>query len=228
MKRLLVPLLFGLIGTSILIGLGIWQIQRMAVKEAVLAQIDARIAGAPVALPVVADPTRDRYLPVSVAGVFDATELHVLVGAKDLGAGYRVIAPFVTEDRRRILVDRGFIHLEDKENPRTVQAAVVEGNLHWPDEVDGYTPAPDNARSIWFARDVPAMAAALNTEQILIIARRETPDTAEITPLPVDSSNIPNDHLQYVITWFSLAAIWVIMTGFFLWRSRRTTKGEAL
>ncbi|MEB8387501.1 SURF1 family protein [Rhodobacteraceae bacterium KMM 6894] len=228
MKRVWVPLMFGLVGTCILIGLGVWQIQRLAEKEAYLARIDARIAEAPVALSEVPDAARDQYLPVEVEGRFEPATVHVLVGVKDLGAGYRLIQPFET-DGRRILVDRGFIALEAKDAPRSADAVMLKGNLHWPDEISSSTPKPDLTREIWFARDVPAMAKALGTEPVMVIVRSQTPETdAGITPLPVDSSTIPNDHLQYVVTWFSLAAIWVIMTGYFLWRSKRTTTGEAV
>ena len=33
--------------------------------------------------------------------------------------------------------------------------------------------------------------------------------------------NIPNDHLEYAITWFGLAAVWAVMTGYLLWRIKR-------
>jgi surfeit locus 1 family protein len=33
--------------------------------------------------------------------------------------------------------------------------------------------------------------------------------------------NIPNDHLQYAITWFALAVAWALMTGYQLWRIKR-------
>jgi len=72
---------------------------------------------------------------------------------------------------------------------------------------------------MWFARDVPAMAEAMNAEPVLIIARSETGDGIE--PMPVDSSAIPNDHLNYAITWFLLAFVWAGMTGLLLWRMRR-------
>ena len=63
---------------------------------------------------------------------------------------------------------------------------------------------------------------ALDTEPLLLIASSQT--DPGVTPLPVDSTGIPNDHLEYAITWFSLAAVWVAMTGAFLWRSRATAK----
>jgi surfeit locus 1 family protein len=63
------------------------------------------------------------------------------------------------------------------------------------------------------------MAAALNAEPILIVARSDTGDG--IDPMPVDSSAIPNDHLNYAITWFLLALVWSGMTGLLVWRMRR-------
>lgn len=229
MRRLIVPLLFGLLGAGILIWLGVWQVQRLVQKEAILADIDARIAAEPVGLPAQPDPETDKYLPVAVDGVLAGPELHVLVGVKDMGAGYRLIQP-INIDGRRIMVDRGFIPLNAKERARGDGPARLTGNLHWPDEVDGYTPEPDAERGIWFARDVAAMAEALESEPVLLVVRRQIsgPNDA-ITPLPVDSSTIPNDHLQYAITWFSLAIIWLVMTSYLIWRMtwppRRETKG---
>ncbi|PVA10401.1 SURF1 family protein [Pelagivirga sediminicola] len=221
MRRLVVPLLFGILGAAVLISLGVWQVQRLSWKEAVLADIEARVAGAPVALPTAPDAARDRFLPVAAEGMLEGPELHVLVGAKELGAGYRLIQPLDLGERR-IMVDRGFIGLTDKDAPRDRGAVRLIGNLHWPDEVDGYTPPPDLDKDIWFARDVPAMAEALNTEPVLLVVRQqEGGEPAGITPLPVDGGGIPNDHLQYAITWFSLALIWLAMTGYLLWRVRR-------
>ncbi len=221
MRRIAVPLLFGLLGVAILVSLGVWQMQRLAWKQAVLADIEARIAGEPGALPVRIEPERDKYASVAVAGTLTAPELHVLVGAKDLGAGYRLIQPLEIGERR-IMVDRGFIPLVAKDSPRAQGPVRLIGNLHWPQEIDGYTPPPDTDNGIWFARDVPAMAAALGTEPVLLVVRRqEGRAPVGITPLPVGSAGISNDHLQYAITWFSLAFIWLAMTGYLLWRIQR-------
>lgn len=220
MRRWVFLLTFGLIGLTVLMALGIWQMQRLAWKQTVLAQIDSRIIAAPVAVPQNPDPELDKYMPVQAHGSVLAGEAHVLVSIKDVGAGYRIIAPYQLADGRRILLDRGFIRTKAKEAVRTIGPLDVAGNLHWPDEIDGYTPAPDLAANIWFARDVPALAEALDTLPVLLIARTTSQTNASVTPLPVDSAGIPNDHLQYAITWFSLAAIWLVMTGFFLRGSR--------
>ena len=219
--RVLLPLVFGIVGTAILVSLGVWQVQRLQWKEAILAQIDTRIMDAPVALPVAPTEADDEYLPVTVVGRYEAAAVDVLVSTKERGPGFRAVTVFVTEDGRRILVDRGFVPEAMKADPRGEGLAEVTGNLLWPDEVDGFTPEPDLGRNLWFARDLPAMAAALNTEPVLVVLRNGSGPDTTATPMPVDSVGISNDHLEYAVTWFSLAAIWVLMTGYFLWRQRR-------
>ncbi|MBO9410063.1 MULTISPECIES: SURF1 family protein [unclassified Ruegeria] len=223
MRRILFLLIFGLAGLGVLLSLGVWQVQRLAWKEAVLAEIDSRIAADPVGLPPSVSEDTDKYLPVTISGDMEPGEIHVLVSVKQVGAGYRIIQSFSTEDRT-ILVDRGFVPTTAKQAERLTGPMTVTGNLHWPDEIDSYTPEPDIDDNIWFARDVPNLAAALGAEPILLIARSET--DPGITPLPVDTAGIPNDHLQYAITWFGLALVWAAMTGYFLWRNRAPAQSE--
>ncbi|HBD90909.1 MAG: cytochrome oxidase biogenesis protein Surf1, facilitates heme A insertion [Rhodobacteraceae bacterium GWE1_64_9] len=215
-RRYILPLLFGLIGAAILIGLGSWQVSRLQWKQDILAAIEAKIMAAPVALPA-APGEADRYLPVQAEGRLTGEGLRVLASRKLIGAGYREIAVLETGGRR-VMVDLGFVTEGIAFTLPEAPASVI-GNLHWPAEVDSFTPVPDLAKGLWFARDVPAMAQALNTEPVLIIAR--APVVPEAEPLPVDASAIPNDHLGYAITWFSLAAVWLGMTVLFLWRINR-------
>lgn len=223
---MIVPLLFGLVGSAILISLGVWQMQRLTWKEAILADIEARIIAAPVAIPAMPDPVVDKYLPVTARGEITGDEVHVLVSQKQIGAGYRIIAAFELLDGRRVLLDRGFVKVQQKKAMRPTGMSQVVGNLHWPDEKGSSIPEPDLKAEIWFARDVPALAAHLNTEPVLIIARNVDLADDPVAPLPVDSASIPNDHLQYALTWFSLALIWMVMTLAFLWRARGVQKGS--
>ena len=223
MRRYLGPLVIGISGAAVLIALGVWQVQRLQWKEALLADIEARIAAPPVAVPARPDPVADRYLPVRASGEIGAGELHVLVSTKARGAGFRIIAPFETEEGRRLLLDRGFVPDEAKEAGRRTGAATVTGNLHWPEDRNSSTPENDPAENYWYARDLGPMAGTLDTEPLLVVVRQESPPAPGITPLPVDTSAIPNDHLEYAVTWFGLAAVWVAMTGFLLWRTARRT-----
>lgn len=225
MKRILIPLIFGLAGAGVLISLGVWQVQRLAWKEAILTEIETRISAPPVALPATPDPVADKYLPVNVTGDFIGQSLRVLVSQKNIGAGYRIISAFETAGRR-IMVDRGFVRVDAEGIPAPAATVDITGNLHWPQEIDSYTPAPDKARNIWFARDVGVMAQELGTEPILLVARQTSETDPLATPLPVDTAGIPNDHLNYAMTWFSLAAIWLAMTGILLWRTTQKPKGR--
>lgn len=226
MRRTLFLLIFGLAGLGVLLGLGAWQLQRLAWKQDIISAIDARVDAAPVALPDAPSEALDKYLAVSADGAMQDRELHVLISLLQVGPGYRVIAPFELADGRRILIDRGFVKTSQKDAQRATGPMRVTGNLHWPVETDGFTPEPDLGANIWFARDVAAMATALKTEPVLIVANSQNDPT--VTPLPVDSSAIPNDHLQYAITWFSLALVWSAMTAYFLWRTRASSESKAI
>ncbi|MGY9046538.1 hypothetical protein P775_21880 [Puniceibacterium antarcticum] len=219
MKRIVAPLLFGLIGAAILVSLGQWQLQRLEWKQGVLEEIESRIGGDPLPLPAQGDPDVDKYQPVNLHGQILPEEIHVLVSVKQVGAGYRVISPFVT-DGRRVLLDRGFIPVEDVALDRRGGMADISGNLHWPDDRNSSTPENDLVGNIWFARDIPQMAKVLNTEPLLVIARDVEPADLGVTPLPVDTSGIPNDHFQYAMTWFSLALVWLTMTVGYIWRQQ--------
>jgi len=223
-RRMILPLVFGLAGAAILVGLGIWQLQRLEWKRGVLAGMEARISAAPVALPAAPGPEADNYRAVRLAGRIGAEELHVLVTRKSFGPGFRVVAPFETADGRRILLDRGYVREVDKDAPRAAGPAEVTGNLIWPDDYDpAFTPPPDTGRNIWFARQLPEMAEALGTAPVMVVVRDSTRAEPTLTPWPVDSSGVANDHLEYAITWFSLAVLWLGMTAYLLWRIRRRT-----
>ena len=223
MRHLLFLLIIGLGGASVLTGLGVWQMQRLAWKQGMLAEIEARIAADPVALPADPDPLRDAYLPVTVTGPLGVETIRVLVSRKQVGAGYRIIR-VMDHPEGPILIDQGFVPVEQEVTGVGQAPVTVIGNLQWPQETDSYTPAPDTGRNIWFARDVEALAEALGTRPVLVVQREVSDPDFSVAPMPVDTTAIPNDHLQYAITWFSLAAIWLAMTIAFLRRPRAANK----
>ncbi|SHJ15561.1 surfeit locus 1 family protein [Palleronia salina] len=213
---------FAVAGLALLLGLGIWQVQRLAWKQDILARIDARIAGPAEPLPRNVSEAADEYQPVTLTGQPRDAAIRVLVTTAELGPAYRLIYPLDLPDGRAVLLDAGAVPATPGSDiPDLGDTLTVTGNLLWPDEVDGFTPDPDLDDNIWFARDLPTMAATLNTDFVLVVANaRVHPD---ILPLPITSEGIPNDHLQYAITWFSLAAIWAGMTLLLLRRMARST-----
>jgi surfeit locus 1 family protein len=221
MRRFVFPVLMGVVGVAVLLGLGFWQLRRMEEKRVYLDEIAARIGNAPIALPEVPEEGPHKFQAVFAEGRFTGEYLEVLAGQKGASPGVLVIEAFALPDGRRILVQRGFVEEQARAVPRTVTGAKVEGNLHWPQDTNSFTPPPDQKTGLWFARDVPAMALKLGTEPTFIVASAPTGDG--IAPVPVDTTGIPNDHWGYAIQWFLLAAVWAGMTVFLLWRIRART-----
>ena len=212
--------ILGLAGAGVLGALGVWQLQRLEWKQGIISGAEAMMADAPIALPATLDPVSDRYRAVSVTGRFTGQEAHVLTSTREMGPGFLVIAAFETGGRR-ILIDRGFVPESEKTAPREPKEAVVTGNLNWPDDVNSSTPPHDAERAIWYGRDLAGIASLLDTEPVLVIARADTGDG--IIPQPVTTAGFRNDHFNYAVTWFSLAAVWLGMTGYLLWRIRART-----
>jgi len=219
LRRNLPFLVFSAAILAVLVSLGNWQVRRLGEKRAYLDAIEAKIGADPVAVPARPDPQADRFRAVRASGRLTGPEVHVLVSTRDQGAGYRVVQAFET-DGRKLLLDRGFIRLSDKDAPREPGEIEVTGNLYWPDETDRFTPENDLKANIWYARDVGPLAAHLGTEAVMIVARDTRPGDPSILPLPIDSSGIPNRHLEYLLTWYGLAVTWVLMSAYFLTRRR--------
>ena len=235
-KGAIAPIVIGVIGTAILLMLGSWQLQRLEWKEGLIAELLVRASADPVAFPASVDPERDNLLRVKVRGTIGLPELHALHSVKQYGAGYRIIAPMALAGDsggpdRVILVDLGFVPEALKDAvPREGSVRWGESNrvdeviglLHWPSEIDSYTPEPDLGRNIWFARDVPAMAEAMGTTPVLLVAESH-PDDTIVLPQPPGIS-LPNRHLEYALTWFGLAIVWSVMSIFWLRSELRKRK----
>ncbi|WP_323035874.1 SURF1 family protein [Pararhodobacter sp.] len=224
LKRMIGPLIFGVGGLAILLSLGFWQLARLDWKLGVIANIEARIHAAPVPVPAAPEAGSDRYLPVTATGEYNGEVVHVLSSQREQGTGSHVIAVLEMPDGRRILVDRGFMSDATRRDAvLTARGVEVTGNLLWPLDSDSYTPAPDLNRNLWFSRDIEPIAEYLGTEEVMIIARTDTPPVPGLVPVPINTADIKNDHLGYALTWFSLAFVWAVMTAILLWRIRRNT-----
>lgn len=221
MRKIFFPILFGIAGCAVLIALGTWQVQRLAWKEGILANIDARLAQAPTAIDLTMTEDADEYRRVTVSGTPTGEELHVLVSGTAAGTGYRGVSKFVTDAGDAILIDQGLLALDNKDAPALTQPTDVTGTILWPDDKNSSTPDPDLTKNIWFARNVPDMAAHLDTAPIMVVVTQATPPDPRITPLPITSANIKNDHLEYAITWFLLAIVWAIMSLYLIFRTRQ-------
>lgn len=215
------PIVVGLGGLATLLALGLWQLDRLDWKRGIITEAERRLSMPPVFLPVDLDAERDDYLPVFVQGRFTGDELYHLTSQKPQGPGFDIIAPFEMTDGRRILVERGYVP-QDQRDPATRTAPDgpqrIEGFLRWPDDMNRFTPDPDTEKRIWYARNVPSLSGGAGTDPVMIV---QAPTGVEEFPRGrAGVVRIRNNHLQYALTWFGIAVIWLVMTLFWAYRQR--------
>ncbi|MBN9669122.1 SURF1 family protein [Roseibium aggregatum] len=225
-KKLVIPTLAASAALFILLSLGTWQLNRLAWKENLIAQVEEGVSRPPVPAP---EPgawdglaETDDYRHVSVTGSFlEGTVFYYISLGNPAGPiggpGLFAYAPFKTSDGWIVLVNRGFL-------PQSLQGAALETALVPPEgplELTGLlrlsetpnwtTPEPQPGDRIWFARDTGAMVEFLGLSDEKIAPYSIDLD-AEHTPaggLPQAGETIvrfKNDHLGYALTWFGLAA----------------------
>lgn len=220
LRKILFPLILGVAGCGVLVSLGLWQVERLAWKEGILADINSRLSAAPVPLSLDVTEAADEYTRVTLTGTPTGEELHVLVSGTEAGTGYRVISK-VDTPLGPILVDQGLLALDAKQAAPLSAPMEITGTLLWPDDQNSNTPAPDLAANIWFARNIDTMSAALDTLPLMVVTTSTAPADPRLTPLPVNTASIKNDHFEYAVTWFLLALVWAIMTLFLIARTIR-------
>lgn len=227
-RRLAFLLVIGLGGLAVLLSLGVWQLERHAWKQELKASLGGRLEAAPTQVTGDETAATHDYRAASATGRFppEAAVIRYLTSIKGVGPGFRLISPFELESGRRILVDRGFA--PEPLAPRGGDApsppdgpAALQGALRWPDEASSFTPEPNREDALWFARDVASMAAALETEPVLLVLSAPAAETGDWPrPQPV-SLALPDNHFGYALTWFALAGVWVVMSGLFGFRKTR-------
>ncbi len=209
------------VALAILIALGVWQLQRRAEKHALLSEIATR-AEAPSApieiLLVTGDYAAHRAATAQGTFAHD-NESYVFHPRADKGPtqpGYKVITPFELHSGGTLLVDRGWVD-EAHANPTTRAKGQTEGEielsgtLRSPTKPAAFTPPPDAGKHVFYARDSLAIAKSLGLmlRSPLIL---EVTTKVEGGPEPLPSTlNIPDNHLQYAVTWFSLAIVLLVI-----------------
>jgi surfeit locus 1 family protein len=241
LRSLLVPGLAVVALAAVLIGLGNWQMQRLAWKEALI----ARATSGP------AQPVRDlpppqhwrdlpvealHYHPFRLAGRFlHDKEAHVFTSLPDPagphgGPGYWIVTPLALEGGGTVLVNRGFAphgrHQPADRGERLAEGHVEVMGLLRPDEERSWLRPDDRPETnVFHARSVAALAAAKGLEPP--VAPFTFDLTAEATPpggLPQAGETrvrFANNHLSYALTWYGLAAALLAVFASFAWKRLR-------
>lgn len=234
-------LLFG-----VFMALGVWQVQRLAWKNGLVARVEARVNAAPVPAPaahewpaVQADPGGFEYRRLRLEGGFLHTGEQLVQASTELGAGHWVLTPLQQRDGSLVLVNRGFVPSAAQWRATRASAhcegpVSVTGLLRLSEPGGGFLRQNDPAGGRWYSRDVPALAAAVGlppsqVAPFFVDAGADTACTDAQGPVGgLTVLRFTNNHLVYALTWFTLAAM-VVGAGVLVRRdeARRRLRGQS-
>lgn len=223
------PLFWLLFGVTLTFGLGVWQLERLQWKEALLAAMDRQLASAPVKLPATLDdPAAWNYRPVTVEGFFAHDKTQFLMSRTHEGKnGVHLLTPLIREGAPAVLVNRGWVPLDKQDaaaRPETLIAnvVVIAGIARTPNPRGWMQPENVPAANQWYWSDLAAMEKAVGLGPLapVIVEAARGPDPKA---LPIGGQTriaIPNNHLEYAITWFSLGFVLIAIFGIYVLRRR--------
>jgi surfeit locus 1 family protein len=216
------PTVFSLAIVLLCLGLGVWQLQRLYWKEGLIAARAVAVAAPPAAAPgSAAEAQSMEFRHVTADGVF-LNDKEILLGAtsEDGVNGYWILTPLRQADARIIFVNRGFVPAELRDRTKRMAGEPkgpvhVEGLLRLPPTGRPNWFLPDNRPDLnyWFWVDLPAMALANKLANVapFYIDADATPNPGGWPKGGVTRLELPNNHLQYAITWFSLAVAMLVI-----------------
>lgn len=222
-------LLFLVSGIAVLflLGLGSWQMDRLAWKEALIEARLAAVTEAPLTEPPsVGDSVGFRRL--RLMGRFDPVQEFYLTGQTYTDrrggsvSGWHIVTPFYLTDGRSVMVDRGFVPFDRKapglHAPPPQTATSLDAIIAPKVAPDRFTPANDPDKNLWFTLDPEALARAAGLKSPLPFALKLLPQDKDPETWPraePPNLDLPNNHLHYALTWYALAGVLVVITGVF-------------
>ncbi len=227
--RLLLPSVITLTGLAVLIGLGTWQLERKAWKEDLIATLEQRVSAPPADLPPpqawdTLRPADAEFRRVRLRGVFQDDSAFLYTSGSALRddvkrPGYFVFSAAELPDGRRVVVNRGYT--ADRSAPLASGAAEIVGYLRWPEDSSWFVADRDAGANVWHVRNHLRMAEGLGWGSVApFYIEQESPVPPGGVPHPAAlHPNLPNNHLQYALTWYGLAA--ALLAVFAVWLVRR-------
>lgn len=221
--RLFWPACATALSCAVLVALGVWQLHRLAAKEILFAQIEARAKAPPGPLPdedswPALRPEAYEYRHVVMEGIFEHSRETLVFRATGGGTtgvtepGYLVLTPLRLRTGARLIVNRGFVPAGLKDRTTRIAGELpdetrVTGLMRAPETRSFFTPLDKPEKGLFFTSDPISIAASLGLE-------RSAPFLVDADDLPVPGGwpkggttelVLRNNHLSYAVTWFGLA-----------------------
>jgi surfeit locus 1 family protein len=228
-RGLIIPGAFSLLAFLVLVGLGSWQIERLYWKQDVIAALTQRLAADPVDLPPSAawaglTQSGSEFLRVRFRAEFRGPGTLVYTSGSALRddvktPGYFVFMPAGLTGGGQVAVNRGY----SKERLAAFEAGSqdIVGVLRWPDPMPWFVSPHGSNREVWHVRDPELMARELGWGTVApFYVEQEGPIPPGGVPHPAKLNvKLANNHLQYAVTWYGLAAVLLII--FVIWGVRQ-------
>lgn len=221
---------------AVLVSLGTWQMQRLHWKEALIGAIAERRSAPAVSfdkIEAMAAAGGDiDYWTVYVSGVYDHGKERHFFATHEGRTGFYVFTPLMLADGRAIFVNRGFVPFEKKDASTRAEGqiagSVTINGLARPKlsgKPSSLVPDNDAAKNIFYWKDLDTMAdsAGLASDRVVsFFIDADASDNPGGLPIGgVTQFDLPNNHLQYALTWYGLAAALVAVSGIYIYRRRR-------
>ena len=201
MKRAFLFQLFVILFVTIFCALGTWQLYRLQWKLELISEITFGLDSKPIEY---SNSIKKNYQRVTAKGKFNFDKQIYLYSLNDSGKpGYDVVTPFRTDKNQNVLINRGWISKELKDNP------IINFNAETDEEVIGllreiYKPSifkPDNdiKNNIWFSLNLEDLKEATGEQFNKFVIFLEDNQAKSPTPKKI-SIDVPNNHLKYA--WF--------------------------
>ncbi len=222
-------------GFAFLSGLGLWQIERLQWKQALIERVESGLSATPVGVDdILADVQSRRdieYRPMQATGTFlHDKEAHYFATFNG-ASGYFVYTPLRGGDGSTLLVNRGFVPMDRKEPDTRAEGQVggvvtIQGLARSNPQAkpNMFVPNNDTTGNVYYWKNVDQMSSqGLDTVTDRLMPFFLDADSTVIAGqgAPIGGVTLiefPNSHLQYAITWFGLAAALLGVGGTFLWR----------
>jgi len=235
-----------LLGTLFMLGLGIWQLDRLQQRRAANAQIMARMSQPALSLAGDAiDSETSDLRRATVRGTFDYDQEMILRNRTygEVPGVHQLVPLRIAGSDAAVLVDRGWIPFEFSSPEQRAQFRNATGEVevqgilrHSQTRRNSLSPAdpplgPERARlDAWFRVDLPRIQEQTSYRLLPLYLEEETPPGAEARWLPRPDPDIQLDegsHFIYAIQWFAFAAILPLVYGFlYTTRTRPAPKFE--
>jgi surfeit locus 1 family protein len=209
---------------GLFVALGYWQVERLEWKTDLIQQMTNRADQAPAPLPNgLSDPKNLRFMPVKLTGqwVPDAT-IVLRPRTLDGRAGGHIATPLKLRDGRVVMVNRGWIADEKISNheinlPMAGPVTVMGVIRLWPDDKPAFVPdnRPHQGGWHWWDQRKLQEMMDINLAPVLIY---QTGQDVSKNIIPHDPApDLPNNHRNYAIFWFTMAGITLILWGVKSW-----------